>query len=79
MILSACFLVAVLQASLQYATGINMIKCLGNKILRRFDKELLCIEPWGENSFRVRATQRHEFLTEDNGALLDPAVCESKV
>ncbi|MDU7027120.1 TIM-barrel domain-containing protein [Robinsoniella peoriensis] len=56
-----------------------MIKCLGNKILRRFDKELLCIEPWGENSFRVRATQRHEFLTEDNGALLDPAVCESKV
>ena len=44
-----------------------MIKQIGNKVYRRFDKELLCIESWGKNSFRVRATQRHEFVPEDFG------------
>lgn len=57
-----------------------MIRQDGNKLYRRFDKELLCIEPWGKNSFRVRATQRHEFLKEDEtSALLPPEDCEVKV
>ncbi|NMB46686.1 MAG: glycoside hydrolase family 31 protein [Firmicutes bacterium] len=38
-----------------------MIRQEGNKILRRNDQELLCIEPWGENSLRVRATCLHRF------------------
>lgn len=38
-----------------------MIKKVGNKVLRRYDKEFLSIEPWGENSFRVRATQLNQF------------------
>ena len=40
-----------------------MLKQEGNALIRRFDRELLRIEPWGENSFRVRATK--------NGVLLD--------
>ena len=53
-----------------------MITQKGNKIYRRQDKELLCIEPWGKNSFRVRATQRYEFVPEDISALLPPQECK---
>lgn len=56
-----------------------MIKQIGNKVYRRFDKELLCIESWGKNSFRVRATQRHEFVPEDISALIPQEECEIKV
>lgn len=49
-----------------------MLKQDGNRLLRRNDKELLLIEPWGKNSFRVRATERHEFIPDDNSALLAP-------
>ena len=28
----------------------------GNKLLRKFDNDILCIEPWGNNSFRVKAS-----------------------
>ena len=48
-----------------------MITIENGKIIRRYDKELLVIEPWGENSLRVRATQRAAFLEdEDLSALL---------
>ncbi len=48
-----------------------MITIENGKIIRRYDKELLVIEPWGENSLRVRATQRADFLEdEDLSALL---------
>ena len=57
----------------------KMITQKGNKIYRRQDKELLCIEPWGKNSFRVRATQRYEFVPEDISALLPPQECEVNV
>lgn len=57
----------------------TMIKQVGNKVYRRFDKELLCIEPWGKNSFRIRATQRHEFMPDDISALLEPVPCKIKV
>lgn len=56
-----------------------MLRREGNKVYRRFDKELLCIEPWGKNSFRVRATHRHEFTEDDLSALLPPQECEIKV
>ena len=35
----------------------------GALVRRRFD-ETVCIEPWGENSFRVRATKNNAFLDE---------------
>ena len=41
----------------------------GHSLYRRDDKELLLIEPWGENSFRVRATMRHEFVSDEISAL----------
>ena len=60
--------------------GKYMIRQEGNKLYRRLDKELLCIEPWGKNSFRVRATQRYEFLKEDEtSALLLQDDCEVKI
>ena len=57
-----------------------MLRQAGNKVYRRFDKELLCIQPWGKNSFRVQATQRHEFIEdEDISALLPPEEVSVKV
>lgn len=56
-----------------------MITQKGNRIFRYFDKEILCIEPWGKNSFRVRATQRHQFGEEDISALLPPGECSVSV
>lgn len=53
--------------------GCNMLKQAGNKVYRRFDKELLCIQPWGKNSFRIQATQRHEFIEDDDISALLPA------
>lgn len=47
-----------------------MIQIKEGKLIRRNDKELLSIEVWGQNSFRVRATQRHAFENEDIQALL---------
>ena len=46
-----------------------MLKQIGPAIERRYDKELLRIEPWGKG-LRVRATERREFLPEEIGALL---------
>ena len=28
----------------------------GNKLIRKFDNEIVSIEPWGENSFRVKVS-----------------------
>jgi len=47
-----------------------------NRLYRRNDKELLLIEPWGPDSFRVRATQRCAFLPDDHSALLPPEKTE---
>lgn len=44
-----------------------------NKIIRRFDKELLQIEPYGKNSLRVRATQLRDFSDERYSALIPEA------
>ena len=43
----------------------------GNKLCWQYDMEQLWIEPWGANSFRVRATQMASMLEED-WALLSP-------
>jgi alpha-D-xyloside xylohydrolase len=37
----------------------------GPKLIREYCNETLCIEPWGENSLRVRATYMNEFTRED--------------
>ena len=49
--------------------------------VRRNDKELLRIEAWGRDSFRVRATQRSTFLTNPDLSALEaePPVLEKPV
>ncbi|NLJ69747.1 MAG: hypothetical protein GX341_10545, partial [Firmicutes bacterium] len=50
-----------------------MLRQVGNQLFRRYDKELLCIEPWGRNSLRVRATQLDKFQDDAvYSALLEP-------
>ena len=50
-----------------------------NKLFRRFDEELLCIEPWGKNSLRVRATPQAALLDNEDFALLPAAPCEAEI
>ena len=54
-----------------------MFKTYPNAVERRFDKELLRVEAWGKG-FRVRATERAEFLPDSFGTLL-PAQPESGI
>lgn len=56
-----------------------MLYTEGNRLLRRYDEELLCIEPWGENSLRVRATQGATLLGNEDFALLPAAPCEANI
>lgn len=46
-----------------------MLKKIGNKLVRRFDRELLMIEPWGENGLRVRASVQGEIAENEFGLL----------
>lgn len=41
--------------------------------------ETLCIEPWGENSLRVRSIRMGDSLETDNWALLVPKMSDSKI
>lgn len=42
-----------------------MIQIKDGKIIYRFDAELMIIEPWGNNAFRVRATKNNRFPETD--------------
>lgn len=43
-----------------------------NRLIRQYDMETVWIEPWGENSLRVRATRRYE-MPDNDWALLPAA------
>jgi len=47
-----------------------IITRVGNRLIREFDSETLWIEPWGANSFRVRATKNSHVKEELDWALL---------
>ena len=49
------------------------IRLDGNTLIREFVNETLKIEPWGENSLRIRATKNAK-LTDEDWALLPPKV-----
>ena len=55
-----------------------MIRIEDGRLIRRCDKELLVIEPWGENSLRVRATQRSGFLEREELSALLPRTREQE-
>ena len=50
----------------------------GNRLIRRYDSEKLWIEPWGENSLRVRATNEAAVEQED-WALLPQTALTAKI
>ena len=50
----------------------------GNRLIRRYDSEKLWIEPWGENSLRVRATNEAAVEQED-WALLHQTALTAKI
>ncbi len=56
-----------------------MIYRKNNQLFRRNDKELLLVEAWGKNSFRVRATQRSAFLPDELSALLPVQETETEI
>src|SRR5690554_3549364 len=56
-----------------------MIREDGKRLIRRYDKEFLNIEPWGRNSLRVRATQLSDFQDEIYSALLEPEETDVKI
>lgn len=56
-----------------------MLKQEGNKLIRRFDKELLQIEPWGENSLRVRATMLSKIKENEEFALEEQLNSEAQI
>lgn len=49
-----------------------------NALVYRFGGELLRIEPWGNNSFRVRSSIMHE-AEDTRYALLEPPVCNAEI
>ncbi|MFI3173206.1 MAG: family 31 glucosidase, partial [Eubacteriales bacterium] len=46
-----------------------MLKQVEGKLIRKYDKNLMCVEPWGENSLRIRVTQAREIIEDIPNAL----------
>lgn len=55
-----------------------IFKIEGNRLFCQYDNEKLWIEPWGENSLRVRATHFVN-MQPDDWALLPPAACNGEI
>ncbi len=56
----------------------SFFKVEGNILIRKYDCEKLRIEPWGENSFRIRSTKQAEFINND-WALLPQESCKVEI
>ena len=57
-----------------------MLRQESNRLIREFDSETIWIEPWGENSLRVRATKDAVMPHPDEEwALLPPAPVDAKI
>ncbi len=56
----------------------NILRQNGSALERRYNGELLRIEPWGENGLRVRCTPEYT-LSGDNRALLEPQAQEPEI
>ena len=52
-----------------------------NRLIYRYDAEKVWVEPWGENSLRVRAAKMAEMpaLSHDDWALLAPKLCKAEI
>ncbi|HHV75501.1 MAG TPA: glycoside hydrolase family 31 protein [Thermoanaerobacterium sp.] len=56
----------------------SIFRVEGNRLIREYDGEKLWIEPWGQNSLRVRAT-RMAFMPDELWALLEQESCDAKI
>ena len=51
----------------------------GNKLIYRNDSEILQLEPWGENSLRVRGTKTSAVSQEPWALLDEPVPCKAEI
>ncbi|MGB9591169.1 MAG: TIM-barrel domain-containing protein, partial [Candidatus Kryptoniota bacterium] len=57
-----------------------MLKQEMNRLIREYDSEILWIEPWGENSLRVRATKDKQMpIPDEEWALLPPTKSNAQI
>ena len=49
-----------------------------NVLIRKFDNETVLLQPWGENSLRIRVTMNSRF-TDQDWALIAPKKMDSKI
>ena len=54
-----------------------MLEQKNGRLVRRYDGEILSVEPWGENALRVRVTMEAELPPED-WALLPPDASQAE-
>ncbi|MFC2159779.1 TIM-barrel domain-containing protein [Actinomycetota bacterium] len=57
----------------------SVFKIKGNRIIREYDGEKIWIEPWGENSLRVRCTKEAQIPDGKDWALLSQPELRSKI
>ena len=51
----------------------------GNKLIYRNDSEILQLEPWGENSLRIRGTKTAAISQEPWALLDEPVPCKAEI
>ncbi|GMB01143.1 glycoside hydrolase family 31 protein [Pelosinus sp. IPA-1] len=56
----------------------HLFRITGNRLIRQYDSEILWVEPWGDNSLRVRATHMACMQSED-WALLPQEAGNAKI
>lgn len=57
----------------------SVFTIIGNTLIRQYDSEKMYIQPWGDNSLRVRCTKQAELLENNDWALLPQENCSSKI
>ena len=57
----------------------NVFSQEGNRLIWHFDAQKLWIEPWGESSLRVRATENAQMITDEDWALLPAPEVEAQI
>lgn len=61
------------------STRYDIFRIEGNRLVREYDGEKLWIEPWGENSMRVRCTMESQMPEGKDWALLSQLECKAKI
>ena len=61
------------------SNGCSFFKVEGNRLIREYDSEKLLIEPWGENSLRIRCTMEAQMPENKNWALLPQPEYKAKI